>query len=571
MIKKLLFILLLLPVAIFSQSGSLSHSYIDAMPTGGFMVGDTITVKVEYIVPAGATMTPDFIHYDIEWNNKLLQFVSKEFDPSTSFPANTQNSWSQWTGYQFKPLTSFDGDTYEVSDLDFQFTKGWRDRTSVSGDTDSYPSEADWSVARQISQAASTLPASTPLAYIKFKIKDRGVTSYENYNNITKLNFVRAEDIGDNSGIYDINAGDQYVSLSSVNGVNAGTVTINLKSSETALTKATDYTYTISQSTTDGDGNVTTNEIETGNFDSNGQILSTNLIIDETYDINIEVDNNADWLDDVLTVTDVYLIFQEAIGAGNTPGGTAGAFEYQVQYEIGEITNSGNVDFKDSYEGLSFLAGNDTGTWFTSKTNGAIDYEGVTSEFGVPSNDWYFGFKNQFTVAEDGVINIGHALKGDPDFSHSYTPTATGATTGNSAPVARLSLTAKAMEAPIEANLDIVSELIEGKVHVSINLEEEDVVGNQFDITYDSTVLQLDDVIFDSGNEMTNFSKHEVSLAKVFIGSLDQTGGTTIKTGVPYKLIFTPTETISNTVGLVAFRFTEGVKKDGTKVKYIIK
>src|SRR5210317_1408578 len=124
MIKKLLFTLLL-PIAVFSQSGALSHSYIDEMPTGGFTVGDTITVKVEYIVPAGATMTPDFIHYDIEWNNKLLQFVSKEFDPTTAFPTNTQNSWSEWTGYQFKPLTSYNGDTYEVSDLDFQFTKGW--------------------------------------------------------------------------------------------------------------------------------------------------------------------------------------------------------------------------------------------------------------------------------------------------------------------------------------------------------------------------------------------------------------------------------------------------------------
>ena len=127
------------------------------------------------------------------------------------------------------------------------------------------------------------------------------------------------------------------------------------------------------------------------------------------------------------------------------------------------------------------------------------------------------------------------------------------------------------MQAPITANLDISSELIEGEVHVSINLAEEGIVGNQFDIIYDSTVLTLKDVIFDSGNEMTNFSRHNEGLSKIFVGSLDQTGANTIKTGTPYKLVFTPNQTIQNTAGLVTFRFTEGVKADGTKVKYNIR
>jgi len=568
MIKKFLF-LLLLPFTALAQQGYLSHSYIDAVPTGGFSVGDTITVKFEMI--DGTGMTPDFAHFDFEWNNKLVQYISHQFDPLSKLPANTQKSWTKWTGYQFKPLTTYAGVQYAEHDLDFQYEYGWKNRTNVTGDTNSYPNATDWSVARVILQAGSSLPLSDPLIYVKFKIKDRGVTNYENYNNVTELNYIRAEDIGDSSGLYDVKSGTERINLSSVNGVNAGTFTINLKTSSTADAYSTDYTYKIYQTSTDGDGNTTNTTIEEGNFDANGQVLTTNLIIDETYKIDIEVDDTATWLDDVLTVTDVYLIFQEAIGAGNTPGGTAGAFEYKVQYEIGEITNSGNVDFDDSYEGLAFLAGNSTGTYFTSKDNGGIDNEGDISTFGVPSNDWYYGFKNEFTATEGGTINMGHAFKGDPDFSHSYTPTAEGSTTGNAQTAqARVSMTRNAMEAPIEANLDIVSELIEGKVHVSIQLSEEDIVGNQFDLTYDDTRLKLDEVIFDSGNEMTNFSKHDEALSKVFIGSLDQTGANIVKTGTPYKLIFTPTETITNTAGLVAFRFTEGVKKDGTKVKYII-
>ena len=577
MIKKLLFFFFL-PLYVFAQDGYMSHSYIDAVPTGGFSVGDTITVKYEYIVPADVTTTtPDFAHFDIEWNNKLLEKVSHEFDPSSQFPSNTQNSWYQWTGYKFN-----DNDNTNDNDLDGQFT-WWASGASSAGEN-SYPSSADWTVGRAIIQASSTLPSSTPLLYVKFKIKDRGITSYSNYNNIVKINYAKYEDIGDSSGMYDINAASQFVSISgTVNGVNAGTVKIALNTPAKA-DHATDFGFSLyKESQLDANGNPAQGETPfvSGTFDANGEYTTTDLVIDENYWIHTHVIQNLvtandgstsfepTWLDDVLTVTDVYLIFQEAIGAGNTPDGTAGTFEYKIQYEMGEITNSGNVDFDDSYQGLAFLAGNSDSEWFTSTKNGAFNLSGDTSTFGVPSDDYYFGLKHIFKVTEGATINIGHAFKGDPDFSHSFTPTATDAKTGNTQ-TARMSMTRNAMEAPIEANLDIVSELVDGEVHVSINLAEEGVVGNQFDITYDSTVLTLKDVVFDSGNEITNFSKHDQANSKVFVGSLDQTGANTVKTGIPYKLIFTPNQTIQNTAGLVAFRFTEGVKANGTKVKYII-
>ena len=69
---------------------------------------------------------------------------------------------------------------------------------------------------------------------------------------------------------------------------------------------------------------------------------------------------------------------------------------------------------------------------------------------------------------------------------------------------------------------------------------------------------------------MTNFANHKPELAKVNIGSLDQEGEITIKTGVAYKLIFTANEQLNNTSGLVTFELTEGIKADGTKVNYII-
>ena len=69
---------------------------------------------------------------------------------------------------------------------------------------------------------------------------------------------------------------------------------------------------------------------------------------------------------------------------------------------------------------------------------------------------------------------------------------------------------------------------------------------------------------------MTNFVNHKEEMALVKVGSLDQNGETAIKTGIAYKLIFTPNLALDNTSGLVNFKFNEGVKKDGNIVKFNI-
>lgn len=577
---KKLVLLLLLPLNLIAQDGYFSHSFIDDIPDGGFAVGDTITVKVEWI--DNNQITPDFIHFDMEWNNKLLEKISHQFDPSLQFPTNTQNSWYQWNGYKFNV-----NDQINIGDLDGQYL-WWQSGASSAGEN-SYPGTADWSVGRGIFQASSTIPGSSPLMYIKFKIKDRQGTNYSDYSNITKLNFTRLADIGDGSGNYDIQAGSQYVSLNEVTGVNAGNIVINLQTPAKAE-YATDFGYSIyhsSQLNENGYPAEAEIPIASGEFDANGQAILDMLTFGETYWIHTHVNqttvvledgsttNGPVWLDEVLTVTDAYLIFQEAIGAGSTPGGTGGAFEYKIQYEIGELNNSGNVDFEDSYVALAYINGVDPQSeWFTSTTNGALNLSGMTDTFGVPSDEYYFGLKHTFTVNE-GTVNyyVGHAFKGDPDFSHSFTPTADGATTGNTAQataMSRMSMTANALKDPIQSNLDIASELIDGKVIFTINLQEQGVVGAQFNVKYDGDILTLDDVIFDTGNEMTNFANHRSEMNKVNVGSLDQQGNVSIKTGPAYKLIFTPNENIQNTSGLITFKLTEGVKADGTKVTFNI-
>ena len=207
--------------------------------------------------------------------------------------------------------------------------------------------------------------------------------------------------------------------------------------------------------------------------------------------------------------------------------------------------------------------------YFTSTTNGSKNVWGRIEQLGVATNDYYFGQKFIIEPTDSGKsFDFGHALIGDVDFSHSYIPTA-GSTSANQSQA--FSMTAMALKEAVESNLDVKSELVDGKVHFSIDLQEEGVVGTQFNIKYDETILTLENVIFDTGNTMSNFANHKQSLAKVNIGSLDQNGNVSIKQGTAYKLVFTANETLQNTSGLITFKLTEGIKADGQKVKFIIK
>jgi hypothetical protein len=557
--KKLLF-LLLLPLTLLGQDGYLSHSYINN-DDNGFVVGDTLTFKFEGI--NGNGMTPDRVHFDFEWNNKLLEYVSHEFDPSSQLPSDAQKSWNAWTGYKFNPKSD-----YNVNDLDNQYYYGW-----LTAGNNSYSTNSDWSVGRVIIQSSSDLPLSSPWIHVKFKIKDRQGTNFSNYNSVTNLNYANFEDISASSGRLDIQAGTQQISISNVSGVNAGNITINLNSAAKA-DNATDFTYAIYAA--DGVNGKKGDAIVSGNFDANGQVITDKLIIDEKYYVEIKVSNNATWLDDVLTITDAFVIFKQgnATGTGG-PGDTSNqnTFDYPIQYLLGELNNSGNITPDDAYQALAHVQGVEgLSEWFTSSTNGSKNVWGRVEQLGVSTDDYYYGQKFIIEPTDDDkAFSFGHALIGDVDFSHGYTPTAQGsAYTSAQSSQARMSVTSNLLRDPIQSNVDLTSELVDDKVHFSINLSEEGVVGAQFNVKYDDSILTLDNVIFDTGNEMTNFANHKEEIAKVNIGSLDQTGEIAIKTGVAYKLIFTPNETLQNTSGLITFKLTEGIKADGQKVKFII-
>ena len=260
-----------------------------------------------------------------------------------------------------------------------------------------------------------------------------------------------------------------------------------------------------------------------------------------------------DYMDNVVTVSDLALVFQEAIGAGDNPNGNSTTFDYHIQTFMANVYHDqafdGKVDFKDSYEILAYLQGVTSGnTNYVSKKGAAVHSGGNKSTFGtIDENGSYFpGIDATFKPTDSNkTFEFVHVLIGDVNFSHSYQPENTNdfkissMMIGNSSTLKTTSFNEARYQAE-EANIDLVSQIVDGKVVFTIESQVAGMIGTQFNITYDNTRIELEDVIFDTGNEMTNFANHRLEEGKVNIGSFDQSFEQTVKQGTPYKLVFKP-------------------------------
>jgi len=151
-----------------------------------------------------------------------------------------------------------------------------------------------------------------------------------------------------------------------------------------------------------------------------------------------------------------------------------------------------------------------------------------------------------------------------------YTNSANGLKVGDIKTMAMTSNQSNVYTEKIEqsASLSVVSKLENGKVVLTAGLTKEGLAGLQVIMNYDSTKLTLENVIFDAGSTITNFSTKDDG--RLTFGSIDQLKTARIKTGTPYKLIFSPKVSLSNTAGLFFFVLADAVDANGKKVELVI-
>jgi len=550
--KKILTLLVsvLCTISVFGQS-RMDYSPVNTVT----QVGDTLVVKYQYFI--GDKNEARLYQFDIQHNNKLLDVISNDWQTTST---SAQKAVNTWNGYKF----TIDG-TKDQTDFDGQYLS-W-----LAGNA-SYGTNADWSVQRVTYQDVTSLSDGDEIMKVSYKIKDKSNTNYTDYSNLINVNWANYQEV-DGTQI-DV-TGQSNLGLTGIQGGDAGNVSISVSSNVITnnIGDGSDFSYTIYNK---GEN---TNPITSGNFDAAGDATIQGLENDVEYDLYVSIDNSKTYLDNAVTVSDLALVFAEAIGAGDGPNGISTTFDYYIQSILANVVgtsipNGGDVNFQDSYEILAYLQGVTTGnTPFISKTGEVYNVSGIKSTFGDEVNGIATVSATFKPTDNDKSFQFAHAIAGDVNFSHGFEPTSTNASIPNAAQSAT---TARSMMArgekfqPETANIDLVSEIVDGNVIFSINSDIAEMVGSQFNIEYDRTRLVLDNVIFDTGNTMTNFSNHIENEGKVRIGSFDQNFEATVKTGTPYKLIFIPTVQLNNTAGLITFKVKEGVKADGTQINFIM-
>ncbi len=551
--KKLLSIGVFLSFAL-SSFGQLSVNQT-ITPTTGLKVGDTLTVK--YTVTKGTT-TPRYFWLRYQYNNKALAMVTN----STSFSqgSSSQTYFTQWTNYKFTPSANV-ADTQLYAQYQ---ASPW-----------AYAVNPDWNVG-QLTVQRTDASINGDVATQKFVLKDQNT-----YNDIHKLDLAYA--INDTSAyISPITRSSTNISLSNVVGnTSQFKVKVLFPSSYTTIT---DHNVQLMKLKSDGSGQIDWSQqpIAQLPLDASGEALFTTQVkVGDSVGVFVGPAFNKTWMNNIVTVSDAYKAF---LGHTQTDiGGTPNFFTYPVlEKKVGLITkNKSTFSESDSYYLFAYVMGIN------------VDSNAMIPTATSSSVRWYSGLLNQSWL--DGIVKnrvlidsptkevyAVYAWGGDLNWSHSSDPSviaskiSAGQYTNSVNDIqtnsiktmnSNLSMSYKT-EAVETAKLSVTSTLENGKVVLTTTLTKADLAGLQVVMNYDQSKLTLDNVIFDAGSTITNFSTHDNG--RLTFGSIDQLKTARIKVGTPYKLIFTPKTTLTNTAGLFYFVLSDAVDAKGNKVDLIV-
>ena len=555
--KQLLILVGIIALSLLSLSTSAQLTVNQSIVTkSSYKVGDTIQIK--YTV-AKSTTTPRYFWLRYQYNNKALAYVSTTWSQGSS----VQTYYTGWTGYSFTASTT---NNRVATNLYEQYlVSPW-----------GYVANADWNVG-QLTVQRTDASIDGDIATQKYVIKDLG-----DYTNIHKLDLAYA--VNDASAnIATITTTTGKVSISNVTG---NTSQFKVRALFPTGYDITSHTVSLMPLKTDGTGDIdwTKTAVASKALDASGEaIFTTEVKVGDSLGIFINAASQKTFMNNVVTVSDAYKAF---LGISQTD--ITGAANYftrvTLEKKIGLITkDKSTFSESDSYYLFAHVMGVDVTSKATIPSNAAPVNQ-------VVNYKWYSGLLNQswlngtatnrtYVTAANQTVDAVFAWGGDLDWSHSSNPDtiASRISTGNYynsikdevGTVKTMAISALSYTPALEnATLSLVSKLENGKVTLSGNLTKEGLAGIEVILQYDNTKLSLDNVSFDAGPSVTNFSTN--AEGRLTFGSMDQTKTARIKTGTPYKLTFIAKETLTNTAGLFYTVLADAVDGKGNKINLIV-
>lgn len=533
--KKLLILLSLIFMCnlAFSQGITINRTIVEPGP---YKVGDVITIR--YNINSG-TQTPRYVWLRYQYNNKILLPVANSIVYSQG--TSVQTFSTEWNNFRFFPKSNIPS------------TGLFQQYQSTPWD---YRADQNYNVGQLTIQRADA-KIDGDFVSQKFTIRD----------NITY------DDIHQLSIAYAVDATSQNISQVTTSGtaLSLGTVTGGSSSFKVKVAFPTNYTNIIHHNAqlmrlkTDGTIDFSQQPIAQLPLDATGEAnFTTQVKIGDEVGVFISPATQKSFMNDIVTVSDAYKSF---LGHSQTDiAGVPNYFTYpNLEKNVGNITlNDNTFNESDSYYMFAHIMGVNVSqqALIPSSTSTSVKWNS-----GLLNQSWLNGTPTHKVVITSNtqVANAVFAWGGDLDWSHSTDP-AVIAQNIASRTTSLGRYFSKTLEEDVK--LSVSSTLTGGKVVLTTNLTKEGLAGLQVIMNYDNTKLQLDNVVFDTGNTITNFSTDKDG--RLTFGSIDQLKTARIKKGTPYKLIFTPKVPLTNTAGLFFFVLSDAVDATGKKVNLIV-
>jgi len=547
--KKLLTLLGILVISIATNAQLTVNQSVT--PTTGLKVGDTISVK--YTVARGTT-TPRYFWLRYQFNNKALSYVSTTFSQGTS----VQTFYTGWSSYKFTASTA---NSITAKDLYAQYLiSPW-----------GYVTNADWNVG-QLTVQRTDASINGDVATQKYVIKDLGA-----YTDIHKLDLSYSID-ATSAYITPITTDPGTMSLTNVVG---NTSQFKLRVLFPTGYDITSHTVALFPIKTDGTIDFNVTPIATKVLDASGEAtFTTEVKVGDSLAVWMYGATGKTFMNNIITVSDAYKAF---LGISQTD--IAGVKTYftrpQLQKNIGQITKSKSVfSESDSYYMFAYVMGianvKDS-AWIPLSTNSGLFkwYSGLLNQSWLDGTPTY---KTKVTASNQSVDMV-YAWGGDLDWSHSSDPdviasriaagTYANSIKDNTSTIKSFSVQSMSYTPTIEkATLGLNSTIVNGKVVLTGTLTKDGLAGLEVILQYDNSKLTFDNISFDAGPNVTNFSTN--GDGRLTFGSMDQMKTGRIKIGTPYKLTFIPKETITNTAGLFYTVLADAVDGNGNKINLIV-
>lgn len=277
------------------------------------------------------------------------------------------------------------------------------------------------------------------------------------------------------------------------------------------------------------------------------------------------VNNLPTLYNSIVTITDVYLAFKELQNGGIFGNQNGNEFTYGIQYKNADVNDDGYFNEADCFALLQYLTGikNLVDTFNLKKTLKLIPQSTYET---IGKSNWasfqsYLGDVYGFNINTGNSIDtfyIKGTWKGDVNLSHSATPTSNGITTmsANFGIKTQTTLPTAYIISEIKGDSLIA--------YIKFNPNSNQIVGTQFQINYDNTILKYTGTDFRTTGSPINFGTDKDSY--INLGSIN-TSGELLDGSTEYRLGFKLNKQIANSLGLPSIASNEAVNVNGSSMK----